>query len=127
MAGKAITLKIQGPGLNLSQEISNEVAARVLSVVLGVSTGGSQIESQSQADSSGSAGAGDGAGTSKQSLSELWVTHEAKGIAEKIVGLGVYLRDSRKQDSFTRENLKTEFEAARESVPKNIPRDIDKT
>lgn len=113
-------LHLTGSGLSVEREISEAVALSILSVVMGGPAVAPRLAGPSrQSGVAHSAGASTG-----MSDGEFLADSGAKRYPDKIVALGVYLRNEHGQESFTREDIKEAYQRAGEAIPKNFGRDF---
>jgi len=64
-----------------------------------------------------------GDGDRRTALREFWDEAEPKRMPERIVTIGYYLQHFSGQQSFTRDDVKSQFRVAGEAIPGNLPRD----
>ncbi len=119
---KGYSLKLEGEGLSLDQEVTREVAVRIVSLVFG----GTE-PAATPPGTGGGAGSGSIERTTPDaqgiSVGEFIEQVGAKRNPDKIVAMGVHLKDSG-ADKFTSEEIKPLFQDAGESTPGNFARDL---
>lgn len=125
------TIKLEGPGLTVDQQISKEGALTILNLVMGGPTAPAVPPAAQAAPTPGSPAvqqsdqpsppAVERQGTSK-SVGEFVDEVEAKRNPDKIVAMGVWLQKLG-EDRFTSERIKPLFQAAGEPMPANFARD----
>lgn len=122
---EAYKVKIEGPGLSLERRVSKEVGDQVVVLLLTGRASSSAAPVQHSAPTSAQTHMplrlSD---VPSMSIREFLNHTAAKRVPDKITTIGVYLGEHQKQDDFTRDDLVHQFEAAAESVPKNLARDI---
>lgn len=131
MTDNQYTIKLLGQGLTVDQQISRETALTILNLVMG-GPGAAQpqpsgtvapqeptpLENHQEEAPKPSRQA---QGTSK-SVGEFVDEVEAKRNPDKIVAMGLYLKDLG-EEQFTSERIKPLFQAAGEPTPANFARD----
>lgn len=114
-------LKLSGPGITLDQTVSREVALNVLAFVLGGQPSG-------QRPATGAAfGAERSNKPGKLSIREFLDETNAKRKPDQIAAIAKFICDVEGAASFTRDDVKARFMAAREPLPANFPRDFNWT
>jgi hypothetical protein len=116
------SVKMQGPGISLDRTVDEEIAQQIAALVLGIARNRSPTPALEETE----APTTDRGDASRKSLSlrEFFNEHGPKRNPEKIVVIAEYLRIYRQQDTVTRSTLATGFDEARESIPRNLSRDI---
>lgn len=126
------TLSLAGEGITLERKVTKDVALKLINVALGDATGprgagrtGAEEGGQT-AHSQATEGEGGTRGVSEERVTagEFIETVNAHTNPEKIVAFGVFIRDNRGQDNFTREDIKGMFRSAHETPPANFGRDF---
>lgn len=120
---------IDGLGLSLEREVSKEVGDQIVVLVLtGVTAGAAP---RLPVRRSASDPAVDAVTTVQNednrpelSIREFLNEHDPKRSPDKITAIGMYLKDYNNVDAFGRAELETAFQAAAESIPANLPRDL---
>ena len=130
MSDETYKVSIKGPGLALEQQVPKAISDQLVVLLL---TGnpprvGAPIAATPAAGGGRSnppAAAGDMTIATDQDLSirEYLDATNAKRALDKITAIGAYLAQGGKPD-FTKADLVSSFEAASESVPKNLGRDL---
>jgi hypothetical protein len=112
----ALTLK--GDGISIDRKIPADIAVQIVSLAMG---GGA----------SGVSSSGPQGPTTQQrtpgptvAIREFLNEVSAKRNPDKITAMAVYLRDHQGRDSFSRDDVKSLFRKAGESVPANYSRDF---
>jgi hypothetical protein len=117
-------LKLEGGGLSLDQKVDRATAVAIVNLVLG---GGAPL-SAPQPPAATTVTHGSAAldpaiqGTSTLSVGEFIAQVEAKRNPDKIVAMGVYMKEQGHTE-FTPEDIKPLFQAAGEPTPANFARD----
>lgn len=123
MAENEVTIEIKGPP-SYSDVISREQARAIVAfLVAGVPLGPTPSEPLDQY--SQSRGNANEFTSMPQSPSAAILAANPKTNAEKIVVLAKYLLAESRSDSFTLDELRTQFTRARQTMPKNLKRDLD--
>jgi hypothetical protein len=130
MSEETYKVSIKGPGLVLERQVPKTISDQLVVLLL---TGNPSRVTASPAKTPGGAGNHHIATTSpvdtskavEQDLSirEYLDSTNAKRVPDKITAIGAYLEQGGKTD-FTKADLVSSFEAASESVPKNLSRDL---
>ena len=128
-------LTIEGAGLNLVREVPKLIGDKVVLLVLKGDAGVSDLDEPLTSSAAivadevrrGSADSAEraGKGRPKLSIREFLNEHDPKRSPDKIATIGTYLKDHDGKDTFTRKDLEKGFEDAAESVPGNLPRDVN--
>lgn len=113
-------LSLKGEGIALERDVPKDIALSVINIVLGSPT-------KRGTSSTGEAGQP----PPEQSEAKARVTpgefieeQNAGTNPEKIAAFGLYLKDMRGQENFTREDIKAMFREAHETAPANFGRDF---
>jgi hypothetical protein len=117
---------VTGPGVNIDRQTTQEAAWQVMSVLMGVGAAfhGAASPPQVAASPSGSfAATPSSSGPANLSVGEFISQVGAKTNTDKILAFGVYLHDHMGRELFTRDDVKTLFQRAKEPTPRNFPRD----
>jgi hypothetical protein len=121
-------IKLTGPGLSVDKEVSEELANRITLLVL---SGGKSDQQSAGGKAGAGAGSGGSGGTAKvagKSVREYLIASKATKISQKVTVIGHYLLEAESgKETFTMAELKKGFRDAKEPVPKNPNRDINKT
>jgi len=115
-------IKLTGPGLNIDREIAEVIAQQVVMLTLGADRPTTPQRSQPGASTQRPATR---SGGQELSIAEFLTDSQAKRGPDKLTAIAVYLRDHRSKAAFSIPDLKKGFEDAAESVPGNLPRDIN--
>ncbi|MER9237874.1 hypothetical protein [Mesorhizobium sp. M0633] len=110
------TLTLKGNGVEIKREISPDQFAAIMSVVIGRDMSASNTSTAST-----------GAPVElpvKISLREFLDEVKAVRKPDQIVAIGHYIGLHEGQPTFSREDIKDRFAAAREPMPSNFPRDF---
>jgi len=117
-------LRLKGGGISVERQVTEEQALRVISLVmgnnLGRSVGGGGGPSQKATSSAAGAGASVGHSTVGEYIEEVG----ARRNADKIAAIGAFLMDSHDMETFTRDDVKGQFQNAGEAPPANFSRDF---
>ncbi len=127
MSDEIYKVSIKGPGLALEQQVPKTISDQLVVLLLT----GSPLRVTTPALSGASSRhvattlPGDVGKSAEQDLSirEYLDFTNAKRVPDKITAIGAYLAQAGKAD-FTKADLVSTFEAASESVPKNLGRDL---
>lgn len=118
----SITLSLKGEGLTVNTKLTKAVALAVINVAYG---GAPNAPALPRTDTAGQSAPGGGTGTDEQvTAGEYIESVNAGSNPEKITAFGVFLRDTRGQENFTREDIRGAFRAAHEPAPANFGRDF---
>ncbi len=115
-------INVKGPGMDIQRVISEEAARQILLLLLGGGPGTPEalhppIVPIAEPPAAGAA----------PSIREYLNQHNAKANDERITAIGSHRRRYLRLNTFKPDDLIRGFEAARERVPKNLPRDIRTT
>lgn len=113
-------LSLEGAGMTLKRGVPEQVALDIIAAVMGGSAAAGPARRSSARDSAGRVDRGGAAQSLREHLNEI----EAKRNVDKILGIAVYLANSRGSDEFTPEAVKREFRNAGEPTPANFSRDF---
>ena len=113
-------LSISGAGVAVDREIDQQTALAVLQLVMGGSPQTGAVGSPTQASERTVID------SRRLSLREVLEESSAKTIPEKIVTIGIFLRDHEGKATFSRDDNKGRFKSAGEPAPANYPRDFAK-
>jgi hypothetical protein len=119
------TLSLKGEGITIDQKITLDVALAVINVALG----GGAVTPPKRAASSLDAGTDTTVGggivaDSRLTAGEYIESVNAGTNPEKITAFGMFLQDTRGQENFTREDIRSMFRSAHEPAPANFGRDF---
>jgi hypothetical protein len=120
--GRAYTVKITGPGVNVEQAVTQETAVNLIGIALrGLSpvlpSGGSPVTSLPMTSTPGT----------RLSLREYLDDVNARKNPEKILAIADYLtriNTGGQKETVTREEVRGAYKLAGEPVPANLPRDF---
>lgn len=117
-------LTLKGNGVEISKEIGPTAAAAIIQLVM---TNGANIFASvaSPGPTASSAGQSTAAIDGRRvSLREWVVECEAKSYPEKVVAVGLYMRDHEGAADFGRDDIRDRFRGAGEPPAANLPRDV---
>jgi hypothetical protein len=120
-------LSLKGEGVSVERDVTKEVALAVINVALGgrPAVGAAATHTCVTARRRTGSPAELGAGEAERVTPGEYIEHRnARTNPEKITAFGVYLRETRDQETFTREDIKGMFRAAHETAPANFGRDF---
>lgn len=113
---ETFTVTLTGAGIDIKREVSATKLAHVLRVVMGDDLGeGAVLGTTSPAVRPERA---------KVSLREFLDDAKATTKPDQIVAIGHYMAVHEGKDTFSRDHVKARFQAARERLPANFPRDF---
>jgi hypothetical protein len=110
-------LKLVGAGIEITRKIDHQTAAEVMALVLGarpVASANEKTPAQAETEIS----------QPQVSLREFLDEVNARRKPDQIVAIGHYLSTYGSQPTFSRDDVKMRFSAAKEPMPKNFPRDF---
>lgn len=108
---------LSGVGIDIKRAITPEKAAVIMNVIMGV-------ESIVGENDLGASRPTRAAGAAKTSLREFLDDVKAMKKPDQVVAIGHYIGMYEGHATFTRDNIKARFAAAREPMPSNFPRDF---
>lgn len=125
-AAEIFTLSLSGQGIQLNREVDRTAALEILAIAM------APAGSIAQAPASRSAGpevAGPSfrastTGEDRISVREYLNSVEAKRNPDKILAIGRFLQEHRHQETFTSDQVKSQFRSASEPLPGNYARDF---
>lgn len=126
MEDRPYKVTLQGAGLTLEREVTKHVGDQIAVLILTGADPGAEAPAgigSGALNTKGGAGRGHAA-AAKASIREFLNFSEPKRSPDRITAIGVYLQDHEAKDTFSRADIEKGFEAAAESVPANLPRDI---
>lgn len=116
-AQETFRVTVTGVGIEIEREVSANRLPLIMSAIMGTDFPNGQTDSMSVTqkvfDSS-----------SRMSLREFLDEVKATRKPDQIVAIGQYMALHEKRDTFTRDDIKTRFQSAREPLPANFPRDF---
>lgn len=112
------SISITGAGVTVNREVSAVKFAQLMSVLMGNSTPDMPDNHTPVGRSVGSV---------KVSLREFLDEAKASTKPDQIVAIGQYMSLHEAKDTFSRDDIKSRFQAARERLPSNFPRDFGTT
>ncbi|MDP8930705.1 MAG: hypothetical protein M3O70_19590 [Actinomycetota bacterium] len=130
MADDSYKVSVEGGGIQVDREVSQDVALGIINYIMG-----GELPAGVSGDAGGDDdGAGTGAVKRDQrrdtgdrpglSVGEFLSAHEANRNVDKIVAMAAYLDRHRGHETVTDEQLKQQFQAARQTAPANWSRDL---
>lgn len=109
-------VSVVGFGVDIKREVSAEKLALVMSVVMGTQLPVGLSPQEFNADGN--------INPTKVSLREFLDEAKATTKPDQIVAIGQYMSVHEGKDVFTRDEIKSRFQSARERLPSNFPRDF---
>lgn len=117
MEDQPYSVRVSGPGLEMTKSVDQHVALNVLNVVMG----GTPSASAGVTQVRGTSGQGNGP---KVTVGEFLASLTLKNNQDRIAGIALYLREYQDRDRVTRDELSSWFQRAGEAAPKNLNRDL---
>lgn len=132
-AGSEYKVTVTGEGLDFSRSVSQDVALQIMTSALGAAPltlpppGPRAADHSSKRPPTEATGSGPNGGTPQLTVGEYLRGVGAKRNPDKIAAIAAYLKQHREIERFSKEDIKSEFPNAGESVPANFPRDFSWT
>lgn len=119
-------LTLNGAGISIDQSVDKQTALAVVAAVLG---GGAIPVATPAANVAGSSATPLTAAPDAPppSMREYLNSCNVSTYSEHFAAIGLYLREYRGQETFSRDDLKAGFRGAHEPLPKNFSRDFNNT
>jgi len=119
-------VSLEGAGLKLDREVDQTVGEQIAVLILTGSKPSGLSNTSGFVTRPATAALIHETGGSL-SLREFLNEHEPRRSPDKIVAIGLYLRDSEGKSTFSKEDLEKAFESCGEKIPANLSRDIQWT
>lgn len=128
MPDKEFKLRIEGPGVDVSQDLNRKQVLQVLSIAFG---DGSEPEINNQnlaeehsgGDKGGNLDEGK-ASSANVSIGEFMADLQVNSNTDRIAAVALYSRDQLSTPQITKDDIPDWFKKAGEAAPKNLPRDL---
>lgn len=129
---EAFEVAVTGTGVSVKKAVSGELAGYIVSLLMGgaradtsVSAGHGSIQNEVKGGQKKRETPAAPGGGQRMSLREFMDATNAQRNPDKITAIGQYLIEHEGAEDFTRESVKAQFRIARETAPKNFPRDFN--
>lgn len=113
------SLTLRGDGISIEKEIDKQTALAVVAAVMGETVSPANVQPAREASRAN--------GGVAMSIGEFLTETTAETSKERIVAIGLYLREHKDQDTFTKDDVSSGFRSAHEPLPKNLSRDFSNT
>lgn len=115
-------VRLTGPGINIERQVAEAIAQQVVLLTMGAEPSATGSETAKLPVGGGTAVRGV---RRDVSVAEFLADSQASRGPDKVTAIGVFLRNHGGKATFSIPDLKKGFEDAAESVPGNLPRDIN--
>lgn len=115
-AEETFSVTVVGAGISIQRDVSAAKVAVLMSVIMGPETADLPVEVTSPSPQGAPV---------RMSLREFLDDAKAATKPDQIVAIGHYLAIHESKDTFSREDIKSKFQSAREPLPSNFPRDFN--
>lgn len=115
------TLTIRGQGLSFEREIPQSLVLRIMHLAL---VGEEPPAAAGRREAVGQQDGNGNGGRRRESLAEFYRRVSPKKYPEKLATIGTYLSEVMGRESFTPDELRSQFRSVNEPPPANLPRDF---